>query len=154
MTKASGGLEWSVKHNSRFKVNKSAIQHFTRKTIQDPENIGRCIQIPNPELKLEGQVVKQVQAYKYLGIVIDSQLNWKEQAQRATANATKWILQYRRLTKPSTGVKIKLIRQLYIAVALPKITYSIDAWYTLPNKQEGHSKYLGSVTFLHNLTKI
>ena len=81
MTKAGRGLEWSVKHNSRFKVNKSAIQHFTRKAIQDPENISRCIQIPNLELKLEGQVVKQVQAYKYLGIVIDSQLNWKEQAQ-------------------------------------------------------------------------
>ena len=37
MTKAGGGLEWSLKHNSRFEVNKSAIQHFTRKTIQDPE---------------------------------------------------------------------------------------------------------------------
>ena len=72
MTKAGGGLEWSLKHNSRFKVNKSAIQHFTRKTIQDPDNISRRIQIPNPELKLEGQVVKQIQTYKYLGIIIDS----------------------------------------------------------------------------------
>ena len=93
-------------------------------------------------------------SYKYLGIIINTFLNCKEQAQRATTNATKWILQYQRLTKPSTGVKIKLMQQLYLAVALPKITYSIDTWYTPPNKKEGQSKYSGSVTFLRNLTKI
>ena len=94
MTKDGGGLDWSIKHNSRFEVNKSAIMHFTKKTIQDPNDTSRHIPIPNPDLILEGQVVKQVYSYKYLGILINSQLNWKEQAQRATANATKWILQY------------------------------------------------------------
>ena len=94
MTKEDRGLDWSLKHNSKFEVNKSAIMHFTRKTTQDPNDNGRRIPIPNPDLILEGQTVKQVQTYKYLGIIINTHLNWKEQAQRATANATKWILQY------------------------------------------------------------
>ena len=34
MIKAGRGLEWSVKHNSRFEVNKSAIQHFPRNTVR------------------------------------------------------------------------------------------------------------------------
>ena len=94
MTKARGGLDWSLKHNSRFEVSRSAIMHFSRKTVQDPDDAGQCIPISKPDLILEGQIVKQVYSYKYLGILIDCQLNWKEQAQRASANAIKWILQY------------------------------------------------------------
>ena len=44
--------------------------------------------------------------------------------------------------------------QLYIVVALPKITYGIDIWYYPPNKQEGHTRNSGSVMFLCNLQKI
>ena len=99
------------------------------------------------------QMVKETNTYKYLGILLDSQLKWKEQASRVTANATTWIMQYRRLTKPSTGVKPKLMRQLYISISLPKITYSLDTWYTPPSKQEGHHKNIGSITALCNLQK-
>ena len=106
-----------------------------------------------PTLVLEGQEVKETACYKYLGVQIDSQLWWKEQAQRATANSTKWILQYCRPTRPSTGVKSKLMRQLHIAVALLKITYGLDVWYTPPTKPTGYTKNTGSVGALRNLQK-
>jgi ribonuclease HI/endonuclease/exonuclease/phosphatase family metal-dependent hydrolase len=153
MTKDNGGLQWSKDHNSKFEVSKSAIIHFTRKTIPDPETDRGRMPLERPKLILEGQEVKEVNCYKYLGVQIDAQLRWKEQAQRATANATKWILQYRRLTRPSTGVGSKLMRQLYLSVALPKITYGIDIWYTPPNKPAGYTKNTGSVGVLHNLQK-
>jgi hypothetical protein len=102
---------------------------------------------------LEGQEVMEVTCYKYLGVQIDAQLCWKEQAQRATANAMKWILQYRRLTRPSTGIGSKLMRQLYLSVALPEITYGIDVWYIPPNKPAGYTKNTGSVGVLRNLQK-
>ena len=153
MTKENGGLQWSRDHNSRFEVSKSAIIHFTRRTVPDPDSEHGRIPMPTPILTLEAQVVNEVKCYKYLGIQIDSQLRWKEQAQRATANATKWILQYRRLTRPSTGVGVKLMRQLYLAVALPKITYGIDVWYTPPTKPAGYTKNTGSVGALRNLEK-
>ena len=154
MTKQDGGLQWSISHNSRFEVTKSAIIHFSRKTIPDPDEDGGRLPLPRPTLTLNQQLVQEVSSYKYLGIQIDSHLKWKEQAQRATANATKWILQYRRLTKTSTGIKAKLMRQLYLAVALPKITYGIDVWYTPPNKPAGYTKNVGSVGILRNLSKI
>jgi len=153
MTKEDGGLRWSLDHNSKFEVSKSAIIHFTRKTVPNPELQHRRIPLTRPKLILEGQDVTEVACYKYLGVQIDSQLRWKEQAQRATANATKWILQYRRLTRPSTGVGPKLMRQLYLSVALPKITYGIDVWYTPPNKPAGFTKNTGSVGVLRNLQK-
>jgi hypothetical protein len=109
MTKEDGGLQWSISHNSRFEVTKSEIIHFTRKTVPDPDNKNARIPPPKPTLTLNQQDVQEVTSFKYLGIQIDSQLRWKEQAQRATANATKWILQFRRLTRVNTGVKAKLM---------------------------------------------
>ena len=41
MTRNKGGLDWSRTHNSRFKVNKLAIAHFSKKSIQDPDNNNR-----------------------------------------------------------------------------------------------------------------
>ena len=153
MTKNDGALQWSTSHNSKFEVNKSAVMHFSRKTTQDPITNAR-IPLTRPELIIQGQPIKETLTYKYLGIILDPYLNWKAQAQRATANATNWILQYRRLTKPSTGVNFKLMRQLYVSVALPKITYGLDLWYTPPNKQENQNRNTGSVTILRNLQKI
>jgi hypothetical protein len=153
MTKEDGGLQWSREHNSKFEVSKSVITHFSRKTSPDPETDHGRIPLERPKLVLDGQEVNETDCFKYLGIQIDAQLRWKEQAQRATANATKWILQYRRLTRPSTGVGSKLMRQLYLAVALPKITYGLDVWYTPPFKPAGFTKNTGSVGALRNLEK-
>jgi hypothetical protein len=47
----------------------------------------------------------------------------------------------------------KGVCQLYLAVALPKITYGIDVWYTPPNKPAGFTKNTGSVGVLYNLQK-
>ena len=154
MTKDEGGIQWSIAHNSRFEVSKSAVMHLSRKTIQDPDAENGRIPLPKPVLVLEGQPVKEVESYKYLGIQVDTNLRWKEQAQRATANATKWVLQFRRLTRPSTGVNSRLMRQLYLAVALPKITYGIDIWYSPPTKPVGYTRNTGSVGILRNLQKI
>ena len=96
---------------------------------------------------LHGQNVSRVVGRRY-------SICEEGQNQHPLTNATKWILQYWRLTKPSTGIKPKLMHQLYIAVALPKITYGIDIWYYPPNKQEGHTRNSGSVMFLRNLQKI
>ena len=45
------------------------------------------------------------------------------------------------------------MRQLYLAVALPKITYGINAWYTPPSKPTGYIKNTGSIKALLNLKK-
>ena len=154
MSKEEGGIQWSRDHNSKFEANKSVILHATRKTQQDPENDNKRIQLDRPKLRLQGKVVKEVGSYKYLGVQIDAQLRWSEQAQRATANATNWLLQFRRLTRPSTGVGSKLMRRLYLAVALPKITYGLDVWYSPPTKQAGAIKNTGSVGVMKSLQKL
>jgi ribonuclease HI len=151
MIKAEGGIEWSTAHNSRFEASKSAIMHATRRVSR---NEGNNTTIEKPVMRLAGHVIREVDTYKYLGIIIDNKLLWNEQEQRTIANATKWLLQYRRLTKPSTGVSARLMRRLYITVAIPKITYGIDTWYTPPTKPAGQTKNSGSAGALRNLQKI
>ena len=134
MTRERGGLEWSRDHNSNFEVSKSVVMHLTRRTQENPEEDKGRIPLDRPPLTILGEVIKEVKMFKYLGVVVDSNLRCNAQAQRGIANATKWILQFRWLTKPSTGVKAKLMRQLYLSVAIPKMTYGLDIWYTPTNQ--------------------
>jgi len=46
------------------------------------------------------------------------------------SRVTKWVLAFRRLARPSTGIGISLMRQLYTAVTILKMVYVADIWYT------------------------
>ena len=154
MIKEDGTLQWGKGHNSKFEVTKSVVLHATRRTQLDLRKGRGRIPINKPPLQIEGQQIQAVNSFKYLGVKINTQLRWKEQAQRAAANTTKWILQFQRLTKPCTGVGSKLMRQLYLAAAIPKITYGIDTWYIPPHKSVGATKNSGLVGTLRSLQKL
>ena len=109
MEKSEGGLEWSRAQNSHFEMAKSAVLHMARKTMVDLEDNRARAPLSIPPLTVDGQVITIVQSYKYLGVQIDAQLRWKEQVQWAVANATKWLLQYRRFTRPSSSTSTKLM---------------------------------------------
>jgi len=74
--------------------------------------------------------------------------------QKATEKATNWVLNFRRLTKPTTGIRAKLMHQLFILTVIPKMTYGLDVWYTPPTIPPGNKKHRGSVTALRHMTKI
>ena len=46
---------------------------------------------------------------------------------------------------------MKLMRQMFCVVALPKMTYAADVWYT---RQEGAKKTSGSVGITKRLTSV
>ena len=46
------------------------------------------------------------------------------------------------------------MRQLYLAVALPKIVYGLEVWYVPPSKPVGATKNTGSVGTLRALQKL
>jgi hypothetical protein len=154
MNRRNGGFKWSQDHNSKFAIDKLAVTHFTRKRTPDPQNPRRSIPTPIPTLKLQGKTVRVENSYKYLGIHVDHQLRWNTQTHKAITKATKWTLLFRRLTKIASGLSAKLMRRLYITVAIPKMTYGLDIWYTPPNKPVGKKKNTGSVKALKELSKL
>ena len=128
MEKERGGLKWSEDHNSRFETSKLVVMHLSRRTQPDPNHASKRVPLSRLQLLIQDKPIKEVATFKYLGVLIDNQLRWNEQAKRAAASATQWLLQFRRLTRASTGVRSRLMRQLYLAVALPKITYGLDRY--------------------------
>ena len=45
----------------------------------------------------------------------------------------------------ASGVNLRLMWQLYHAVAILKMTYAVDVWYTPPHRKEDAKKDSGSV---------
>ncbi|KAH6908836.1 hypothetical protein BKA70DRAFT_1029266, partial [Coprinopsis sp. MPI-PUGE-AT-0042] len=98
--------------------------------------------------------IMKVDQYKYLGVLVDSELRWNSQTMQAVEKATQWVMMYKRLTKPSTGVRSKLMRQLYMAVGVPKMTYALEVWYDPPLKEEGRKRNSGSVRALKLMARV
>ena len=146
-----GVFAWSKDHNSTFAIDKLAVTHFSKRRTADPGRPGCTITREAPALILRGKPVKVFLAYKYLGIHMDSQLNWKIQTQEAISKATKWTLLYKRLTKPASGLSARFMKHLYLTVAVPKMTYGLDVWYTPPSREPGKKRSSGSVKALKEL---
>src|SRR6266481_7662636 len=99
--------------------------------------------VPRPSLMLGDTTVMPDTSHKFLGVLLDQELRWREQAERVVVRATKWSLSARRLARPAMGISPWLMRQLYQAVALPCFTYAADVWFTLVTRDVGGGKARG-----------
>ena len=154
MYREQGGYEWSECHNSCFEPSKMVLVGFSRKHKTDPQCPSRLAPEPRPNLHLHDAVIRPSLTHKYLGIIFDQELRWREQAEHAAATAAKWTLQFRRLMRPSTSIRSKFMRQLYCAVAIPKFTYAADVWYTPVIQTTQGTKATGSVGATKHLESI
>ena len=106
-----------------------ALVEFSHWCKADPQRPGKLAPEPQPNLHLHDTTIRPSPMHKYLGVSFNQELHWREQAECAAAAAAKWTLQFCRLTRPSTGIRPKFMRQLYCAVVIPRFTYMADVWY-------------------------
>ena len=143
MAHRNGGNSWSVAHNSKFETSKSVLVDFSCN-----KNVDR------PHLTLRGTTIAPQASHKFVGVLLDQGLCWGPQADYALAKAAKWTLAFRRLAQPSSGVNLRLMCQMYNAVAIPKLAYVADVWYTPTCKKEGASRRSSSVGVANRLISI
>ncbi|KAJ3511459.1 hypothetical protein NMY22_g15642 [Coprinellus aureogranulatus] len=148
MERTGGGLDWATTHNSRFEMSKVAIMHFSRFRIRSKHRSTA------PRLKLQGTVIQKVEEYKYLGVLMDPELRWKAQADRAAKKGLDWVNLFKRLARMRFGLNTDLLRHLYKAVAVPKMTYAAEVWYTPPHVPPGKKKRVGSIDTLKKLQRV
>ena len=89
MYREQGGYTWSELHNSRFEPSKMALVGFSRQRKTDPQRPGKLTPEPQPDLHLHDAIIRPSPTHKYLGIIFDQELRWREQAERAVATAAK-----------------------------------------------------------------
>jgi len=147
MERRDGGFNWGRDHNSNFEISKVAVMHC-QPNVRKPTNR------PYPVLWLRGKAIKEVESYKYLGVHVDGQLRWRIQENEAMAKATSYIMMFHRLTCMNLGIQPRLMQQLYISVAIPKMTYTLDVWFVPLHKKEGRRNNSGSVRALRSMGKI
>ncbi|KAG2119715.1 uncharacterized protein F5147DRAFT_767189 [Suillus discolor] len=79
---------------------------------------------------IRGSTIHPSATHKFLGVILDQELRWKAYIAYAITKGTKYALQLRRLSSTANGMPMKLTRQLYQAVAIPKMLYVADVWFT------------------------
>ena len=124
-----GPQEWGRSHHSLYDLAKSGAIAATRKKLVDPNNPRKRIVQPSVTIQLDDDhQVTTTSTQKYLGVIIDSELRFKEQAAYAIGKGTKWANQVQRITKTAKGVKGGLARRLFYGVAVASMLYAVDIW--------------------------
>ncbi|QRV86981.1 Reverse transcriptase from transposon X-element protein [Ceratobasidium sp. AG-Ba] len=144
MTRKGGALDWSRTHNSTFELDKTGLVHFSRKT-----------KLNRPSLTLREQVINPTPFHTLLGVILDQALRFKEQCNKALAKGLLWTSQLGRLARMSTGAPPRIIRKLYLSIAVPRFTYAADIWFTpISPPSDGRSRASGSTGFADKLAVI
>lgn len=86
-----------------------------------------------PILKIDTSNIKFTTETKYLGIVIDSKMNFIMHAKYLRNKITNFIMSVRRIAREKWGIKRHIIEVLYNAVAVPIITYGSAGWWDKVN---------------------
>jgi hypothetical protein len=97
-------------------------------------------------------MINPTKSTKYLGIILDQNLNWKEQLVYVQEKGSKWAAQIHRAIRPSWGLTPRAARKIYIGVAVPRILYGVDIWCVPTHEAPVEDKCKGSATAIKKLT--
>ena len=110
--------EWVEANYLQFNTQKCKFMRVTRKRP------GIC----PPTLYLCCQPLQEVDSYKYLGILLSSDLSWAQHIQSICGKAKKLVgLIYRRFSQHSSP---ESLLQMYVALARPHLEYASPVWST------------------------
>ena len=108
---------WVDKNYLQFNVQKCKFMHITRKT--------KCSKAAS-HLTLYGQPLEKVNTYKYLGLLLSSDLSWTQHINNICTKAKKLLgLIYRRFYQFSTPASLF---QMYISLVRPNLEYASQVW--------------------------
>ena len=108
---------WAEKHKLSFSPSKTKLMLFSRRRHQ-----------VKPNLKIGGVDVDWVDVHKYLGMHLDSKLNWNKHILETLKRATYTLARCRMLIGRYWGLNPRAMSWLYTAVVRPILTYGAIFW--------------------------
>ena len=111
-------FEWAAANAVAFDDSKSELIHFTRsrRPLQ-------TLQLPN------GTVVQPAPVLRWLGVFLDSKLNFKAHVATKVAAAQRALAGLLRLSNTEKGLSIGHMRQLYQACVVPVADFGSEIWW-------------------------
>ena len=114
------GIEqWCIKRELSVNPSKTEMVLFTRR--YKPEKL-KTIKFFNNTLAASSQV-------KYLGVILDPKLDWKQHVEGKCKKALALLCQLRRVTGATWGMTPKTVLWLYTPVIRPYISYAAVVWW-------------------------
>ncbi|KIK32791.1 hypothetical protein CY34DRAFT_42336, partial [Suillus luteus UH-Slu-Lm8-n1] len=107
-----------------------------------------------PDMRIQGFTIRPTPTHRFLGVIVDQELRWSAQIDNAVAKGTAYILQLRRLSSAAKGIPLRLMRQLYQAVAAPKMLYAADLWFNPTFRDGSDTLQRGSVGVAKRLSSV
>lgn len=138
-----GGYDWSRAHNSRFETNKFALMDFSMNKRR-----------PHPDMILQGATIHPSPTHRFLGVILDQELHWRAQADNTVMKGIAYVLQLRRLSTSAKGLPLRLMCQLYLAVAVPKMIYAADLWFSPVYREGSNTLQRGSIGVAKRLSTV
>lgn len=111
--------KWCNMYQLSINPSKTVVIPFTRK--RDLKNM-QSVKMYDKELQLSNEV-------KYLGIILDKQLNWKKQSEYTMAKATRVFGMCRSAYGKTWGLNPKVLKWIYTMMVKPIILYGCLAWW-------------------------
>src|SRR5882672_3811139 len=121
-------MEWSRTHQCGFALDKFGVMGLTRQREANLARSPATRPLERKPISLQGIEIPVVMAHKFLGVIFDQELRWKDEVNYALMKGTKWVTQYQRLAKVSGGVSAKYMRRFYLAVSVPRMLYAADVF--------------------------
>ena len=110
---------WAKTHASKFAPEKFQLVHFTRARTR--------IDVNRPLNTAWGQI-KPKTTCKYLGVILDSKLRWREHVQEIRRKTTNTVNALGCLGSSTWGVSLADMRKIYRGVAIPQMMYACSLW--------------------------
>lgn len=110
--------KWCKSVGLKLSAMKSHIVIFTHRTN---------ITLPKP-IKVMGHEIEIKKSTKFLGVTLDSKLNWSEHIENQTRKCKRILFQCRRVVGPSWGLSPKTMTWIYRAMVRPVLSYGALVW--------------------------
>jgi hypothetical protein len=105
-------LDWERRSGATFKVDKTAIIHFTPKAHKSEQE----------PFTIKGQAIEPKDYVKILGVVMDTRLKYKAYIARAASKGLEAAMERLRGLSPSTA------RQLFTSTVALVVDYASNVW--------------------------
>ena len=105
---------WFMINKLSLNINKTNFMLFTNRKVSD-----------NIMLKIDNHVIERVYSTKFMGVIIDSKLHWKDHIKRVKSEISKSIAI---LHKVKDILDVDSMKLLYSSLVFPYINYCIEVW--------------------------
>ena len=86
-----------------------------------------------PPLTLGGEEVPYVESFKYLGVIIDKNLTWKDHVTNRVKKAKKDLMASKKLISKSWGLTPNKVKWIYECIVRPSLSYACHVWFKPEN---------------------